>query len=174
MSPHGFAMNWGLVETDEPSTCQLCLQFAYQRRRTNAALNAMLPADFEATEVRERRCVICGVPVSKCSLLTDMRDEQHQFLTVLGQLPARLTAEQAAWVLNCQPHDIPALVAAKLIKPLGNPPANGIKFFATADLLEAVKDRNWLVRVSRHDLPALAQERMLRNETGKSARSQNR
>ncbi len=77
-----------------------------------------------------------------------MRDEQHQFLTLLGQLPARLTAEQAAWVLNCQPHDIPALVAAKLIKPLGNPPANGIKFFATADLLEAVKDRNWLVRVS--------------------------
>ena len=77
-----------------------------------------------------------------------MRDEQHQFLTLLGQLPARLTAEQAAWVLNCQPHDIPALVAAKLIKPLGNPPANGIKFFATADLLESSKDRNWLGRVS--------------------------
>ena len=77
-----------------------------------------------------------------------MRDDQHQFLTLLNQLPARLTAEQAAWVLNCQPHDIPALVSAKLIKPLGNPPANGIKFFATTDLLEAVKDRNWLVRVS--------------------------
>jgi len=65
-----------------------------------------------------------------------------------GQLPARLTAEQAAWVLDCQPHDVPALVAAKLLKPLGNPPANGIKFFATADLLEQIKDRNWLVRVS--------------------------
>jgi hypothetical protein len=76
-----------------------------------------------------------------------MRDDQHQFLT-LRQLPARLTAEQAAWVLNCQPHDIPALVSAKLIKPLGNPPQNGIKFFATADLLEASKDRNWLVRMS--------------------------
>ena len=77
-----------------------------------------------------------------------MRDDQHKFLTLLGQLPARLTAEQAAWVLNCQVHDIPALVTAKLIKPLGNPPANGIKFFATADLLEASKDRNWLVRMS--------------------------
>jgi hypothetical protein len=63
-------------------------------------------------------------------------------------LPARLTAEQAAWVLNCQPHDIPALVAAKLIKPLGNPPANGIKFFATTELLENTKDRNWLIRMS--------------------------
>ena len=77
-----------------------------------------------------------------------MRDDQHRFLMVLGQLPARLTAEQAAWVLNCQPHDIPVLVAAKLLKPLGNPPPNGIKFFATADLLEAIKDRTWLVRVS--------------------------
>ena len=67
---------------------------------------------------------------------------------LLGQLPARLTAEQAAWVLNCQPHDIPVLVAARLVKPLGNPPANGVKFFATAELLELVKDRNWLVRVS--------------------------
>jgi hypothetical protein len=81
-------------------------------------------------------------------LLTIMRDDQHQFLQLLGQLPARLTAEQAAWVLNCQPHDIPALVAARLLKPLGNPAANGIKFFATADLLESTKDRNWLVRMS--------------------------
>jgi hypothetical protein len=77
-----------------------------------------------------------------------MKEEQHQFLRVFGQLPARLTAEQAAWVLNCQPHDIPALVAAKLLKPLGNPPANGIKFFATADVLESTRDRNWLVRMS--------------------------
>jgi len=77
-----------------------------------------------------------------------MKDDQHKFLTLLGQLPARLTAEQAAWVLNCQPHDIPALVTARLLKPLGNPAANSIKFFATADLLESTQDRNWLVRVT--------------------------
>lgn len=77
-----------------------------------------------------------------------MRDDQHKFLMLLRQLPVRLTAEQAAWVLNCQPHDIPALVAAKLLKPLGNPHANSIKFFATADILEQSKDRSWLVRVS--------------------------
>jgi hypothetical protein len=81
-------------------------------------------------------------------LLLIMKEEQQQFLRLLGQLPARLTAEQTAWVLNCQPHDIPALVAAKLLKPLGNPPANGIKFFSTADLLESTQDRNWLVRMS--------------------------
>lgn len=77
-----------------------------------------------------------------------MRDDQHRFLMLLGQLPARLTAEQAAWVLNCQVHDIPALMNAKLLKPLGNPTQNSIKFFATSDLLENIKDRQWLMRAS--------------------------
>jgi hypothetical protein len=77
-----------------------------------------------------------------------MREEQHQFLSLLGQLPARLNAEQAAWVLNCQPHDMPILVSSRLLKPLGNPPPNGIKFFATADLVELAKDRAWLVKVT--------------------------
>ena len=77
-----------------------------------------------------------------------MRDDQQRFLTLLGQLPARLTAEQAAWALNCQPHDVPILVASRLLKPLGNPPPNGIKFFATAEVLELAKDRSWLVKIT--------------------------
>src|SRR5271168_386705 len=77
-----------------------------------------------------------------------MKEEQHQFLRLLGQLPARLTAEQTAWVLNCQSHDVPILVAARLLKPLGNPQKNGIKFFATAELLELAKDKGWLVKVT--------------------------
>ena len=35
----------------------------------------------------------------------------------------RLTSEQVAWVLNCQPHDVPVLVMGRLLKPLGNPSA---------------------------------------------------
>ena len=77
-----------------------------------------------------------------------MREEQNQFLRLLGRLPARLTAEQVAWVLNCQPHDVPILVSSRLLKPLGNPPPNGIKFFASSELLELVKDRAWLVKVT--------------------------
>jgi len=77
-----------------------------------------------------------------------MSEDQHQFLSLLGQLPARLTVEQAAWVLNCQPHDVPVLIAARLVKPLGNPPPNGIKFFATADVLDSAKDRHWLTKVT--------------------------
>ncbi|HEY9175025.1 MAG TPA: hypothetical protein VI136_22275 [Verrucomicrobiae bacterium] len=77
-----------------------------------------------------------------------MREDQHRFLTLLGQLPARLTAEQTAWALNCQPHDVPILVAARLLKPLGNPPPNTVKFFAATEVLEQAKDRAWLARVT--------------------------
>ena len=77
-----------------------------------------------------------------------MKEEQQRFLALWGQLPARLTVEQAAWVLNCQAHDVPVLVSGKLLKPLGNPPPNGIKFFATVDVLELAKDRSWLSRMT--------------------------
>ena len=78
-----------------------------------------------------------------------MKDEQHRFLSLLGQLPARLTVEQVAWVLNCQPHDVPILVGAKLLRPLANPAPNCVKFFATLDVLELVKDRSWLSKIPR-------------------------
>jgi hypothetical protein len=78
----------------------------------------------------------------------EMKEEQYQFLRLLGQLPARLTAEQAAWVLNCQPHDVPLLVAARLLKPLGNPAPNGVKYYAAIEIVELAKDRAWLVRAT--------------------------
>jgi hypothetical protein len=77
-----------------------------------------------------------------------MRDDQHQFLSLVGRLPARLTAEQVAWVINCQPHDVSVLVSARLLKPLGNAPPNSVKYFATAELLELMEDRNWLAKMT--------------------------
>ena len=50
--------------------------------------------------------------------------------------------------MNCQAHDVPILVCTRLLRPLGNPPPNGIKFFATAELVELTKDRAWLVKVT--------------------------
>lgn len=67
---------------------------------------------------------------------------------LLGQLPARLTAAQAAWVLNCRPHDVPILVMGRLLKPLGNPTPNSVKYFAAMEVLELVKDRTWLAKVT--------------------------
>ena len=77
-----------------------------------------------------------------------MKEDQFRFLSLLGQLPLRLTAEQAGWVLNCQTHDLPALVNARLLKPLGTPSQNSTKYFATADVLEKAKDSAWLVKVT--------------------------
>lgn len=77
-----------------------------------------------------------------------MKEMQQQFLALVGMPPARLTVEQVAWLLGCQPHDVPILVSAKLLKPLGNPPPNGIKFFATEDILELMKDRSWLAKIT--------------------------
>jgi hypothetical protein len=78
----------------------------------------------------------------------NMRDEQRQFLMLLAHPPARLNVEQAAWVLNCQAHDIPTLIAARLLKPLGNPPRNGTKYFSTAQMLELAKDPAWLAKAT--------------------------
>jgi len=76
-----------------------------------------------------------------------MNDQQRHFLS-LPHPPARLSVQEIAWVLNFQAHDIPVLVAARLLKPLGNPPANGVKFFASAEILELSKDRAWLARAT--------------------------
>ncbi len=77
-----------------------------------------------------------------------MKDEQRQFLSLCGRPPARLTVEQAAWLLNCQVHDVPTLVAARLLKPLGNPPPNGTKYFATAEILELADDQSFLSKMT--------------------------
>jgi phage terminase small subunit len=44
--------------------------------------------------------------------------------------------------------DVPILVAAHRLKPLGNPPPNSVKYFATLELLEQIKDRTWLAKVA--------------------------
>jgi len=85
-------------------------------------------------------------------------------MRVLGRLPARLTAEQAAWVVNCQPHDVPILVAVRLLKPLGNPSPYNVKYFAASELLEQVEDRTWLAKVTN----ALNQHWQRRNAAKKN------
>jgi hypothetical protein len=53
-----------------------------------------------------------------------------------------------AAVLNCQSRDMRILLAERLLKPLGNPPPNSVKFVSTLELLEQVKDRAWLAKVT--------------------------
>jgi hypothetical protein len=77
-----------------------------------------------------------------------MNDAQHQFLSLFGRAPFRLSVEQTAWVLNCQPHDVPILVAARLLKPLGQPRQNSRKVFATEEVLALGRDPVWLGRIT--------------------------
>jgi hypothetical protein len=97
-----------------------------------------------------------------------MRDDQHRFLMLLGQLPARLTAEETAWVINCQLHDLPILMACRLLKPLGSPAANSTKYFATSDILELAKDRTWLVKMTQ----AIYRRRQDQNAKGRRSESE--
>jgi hypothetical protein len=77
-----------------------------------------------------------------------MKDDQHRFLILAGTVPGRLNAEQVAWLLGCQSHDVPVLVSARLLRPLGVPQPNSVKYFASADILEHRKDSAWLARMT--------------------------
>lgn len=67
----------------------------------------------------------------------------------LFRLPARLDGRQTASFLGFQPHDIPVLIAAKLLQPLGKPVANASKYFATCVLEELRSNPDWLDKASR-------------------------
>jgi hypothetical protein len=74
-------------------------------------------------------------------------EQQTEFLS-RQVIPARLDATQTAWFLGFEPHEIPILITNGLLKPLGHPPRNGTKFFATSTLEELRRDEKWLARAS--------------------------
>ncbi len=65
------------------------------------------------------------------------------------RLPARLHSSEVAGVLGFQEHDIPVLVIARLLIPLGKPAPNAPKYFALVDVLAAGQDREWLAQATR-------------------------
>lgn len=76
-----------------------------------------------------------------------MNHDQKDFLN-LANLPARISLPEAAWLLGFAEHDVPVLISAGLLKPLGRPPLNGAKYFATADQMLLRTDTRWLARAS--------------------------
>jgi hypothetical protein len=61
---------------------------------------------------------------------------QARELLNLRRLPAMLNVQQTAVMLGLAEHDIPVLVGAGLLKPLGNPPPNAVKHFAAVEVME--------------------------------------
>lgn len=74
-------------------------------------------------------------------------EQQTEFLS-WKIVPARLDALQASWFLGFEPQEIPMLVAAGLLKPLGHPARNSTKYFATETLEQFRRDEKWLARAS--------------------------
>ena len=65
------------------------------------------------------------------------------------RVPARLHSSEVAGMLGFQEHDIPVLVVARLLIPLGKPVANAPKYFALVDVLSAGQDREWLSQATK-------------------------
>ena len=76
-----------------------------------------------------------------------MNSEKKEFLS-LATPPARLDINETAWLMGFNEHDIPVLVSAGLLKPLGRPTATGSKFFATVELQNLRNDLRWLAKAS--------------------------
>ena len=77
-----------------------------------------------------------------------MSPEEERFMKLV-KWPAILTRQQTAWVLGLQVHEISELMRKRLLRPLGEPAANGVKFFATVEIEELGVNRRWLARARK-------------------------
>jgi len=65
------------------------------------------------------------------------------------RVAARLTTQETASLLGFMASDIPILIREKYLKPLGNPTANAMKYFAAIEVLALAEDVSWLSRATR-------------------------
>jgi hypothetical protein len=59
-------------------------------------------------------------------------------------LAARIPSEEVARLIGFARHDIPILTRAGLLKPLGHPPPNGVKYYSRRLVLELGDNDTWL------------------------------
>src|SRR5207244_1871675 len=65
------------------------------------------------------------------------------------RLPARLNTTETSILLGVQEHDIPVLIGAKLLFPLGKPAPNAPKYFAAVEILERAANSEWLSNATK-------------------------
>lgn len=75
---------------------------------------------------------------------------QPNDLLFTRRLPARLTAEQVAMLLNVHEHDIPILTKAGILAPLATSSApNAIKYFSAVQVEDLGRDIAALSKLTR-------------------------
>ena len=100
-------------------------------------------------------------------LATKSHNQQEVFaLLNCRRLPGRLNTTETAVLLGFQEHDIPVLVATKLLNPLGKPAANSPKFFGAAEVLLLATNHEWLGKATR----AIAAHWQKKNAKGQPCR----
>ena len=65
------------------------------------------------------------------------------------RLPGRLNTTEAAVLLGFQEHDIPVLIAGKLLNPLGRPAPNSPKYFAAVEIEALARNPDWLSQATK-------------------------
>ena len=76
-----------------------------------------------------------------------MSPEQRDFLN-LRTFPARLSVEQAAYLLNLAEHEVPLFVAKGFLRPLGKPQPNSTKWYALTEVMRLHRDEKLLARAT--------------------------
>ena len=96
----------------------------------NEAVAGGLPARFNRTSGRP-----------------ELLSAQARELLNLRRLPAMLNMQQTAVILGVGEHDMPALIRAGLLEPLGDPTPNAVKYFAAIHILEMAGDPAFLGKI---------------------------
>jgi len=89
-----------------------------------------------------------------------------EFLS-LPRLQARLTDEQAAWLLGFRPEDVTRLTFLKLLVPCGRPAPNAPKYHATVTIQRLAEDPVWIDKATK----ALADWWVRKNSTRRKSRT---
>jgi len=77
-----------------------------------------------------------------------LADEAIKLLEI-RRLPGRLTVAQASILLGFNSIDLPVLITKRLLRPLGKPAPNAIKYFARRDIEQLSDDSAWLSRATQ-------------------------
>jgi hypothetical protein len=81
------------------------------------------------------------------SLESEHERRQNRLLNAI-RLPARLTVPDVAILLGFAEKDIPELVKAKMLQPLGKPMRNATKYFAAQHIELCANDPKWLAKAT--------------------------
>jgi hypothetical protein len=65
------------------------------------------------------------------------------------KLSARINVGTVAHIVGCTEEDVTLLMQANLLKPLGKPGQNSVKWFACLEIMLLAADRKWLDDVTK-------------------------